>query len=171
MKSMYKIILIITCVAVFLVAPVAIIIYKQVPRNVFDELELETKKIEFRLDSHLLDEEFGTEKCYDFGRLIGISLRNWDVAIFFYHKDELYIDIDEFEETEEGRELTRSVSYHYNTSTRKLVGGQPVEFLIEHFLVDYFAYCEANGIKTRFSAEDIGSFDMEVVDHMDRIYD
>lgn len=171
MKQFLKKWLPVASVVALLLFAVAIYIYHQWPKNVFDELNWETKKIEFRLDSHLLDEEFGTEEAYDFGNLIGISLHNWDIGIFFWSKDELFIYVDEFEETEEGRNLRRTVSYTYNTSTRKLVGGQPIEYLIEHFLADYFAYCEENGIKTSFSVEDLGSFDMEVVDYMDRIYD
>lgn len=162
----------IASVVVFVLLAIGLMIYHKWPKNIFDELQWETVKIEYHLqDSHLLNEEFGSRKWYDFGQVSGIGLDNYDVNIAFWPEDELIIYIYEYEETADGRKLTRSVSYEYSISTRKLVGGQPVEYLIEHFLADYFAYCEANGIKTGYSVEDLGKFDMEIVAYRDQIYE
>ena len=158
-------------IVAFLIMGLAVTAYKQWPRNIFDELNYETIKIRYGADSHLMDEEFGTREWYDFGQLEGINLNNWDVGISFFLKDELWISVDSFEKTEEEKELRRSVTYIYHISSRKLEGGQPIEYLMDHFLTDYFDYCEDNGIKTRFSKEDLGKFDFELNERWDRTYD
>ena len=161
----------IVSLVVFILAAIGITAYRQWPKNIFDELNYETIKIRYRADSHLMDEEFGARKWYDFGRFEGVNLDNWDVGISFFVKDELWISVDTFEETEEGKVLERSVTYIYHISERKIEAGQPIDYLIEHFLTDYFAYCEAHGIKSRFSVEDLGRFDFEINERWDRIYD
>ena len=122
----------------FLLVGLGVTLYYKWPKNVFDELHYETVKIKYKMDSHLLDEEWGTRKWYDFGQLEGINLDHWDVGISFFVKDELWISIDTFDETEDGRELRRSVTYIYHISSRKLEGGQPITYLMDHFLTDYF---------------------------------
>ena len=161
---------IVVIVALLLMA-LGIKVYWQWPKNIFDELNYETIKIRYRADSHLMDEAFGARKWYDFGKLQGINLDNWNVGISFFVHDELWISIDTFDETEEGKELRRSVTYIYHISSRKIEAGQPIDYLIDHFLADYFAYCDANGIDSRFSLEDLGRFDFELNDRWDRTYD
>ena len=66
-------------------------------------------------------------------------------------KDELWITVDTFQHTEDGKVLQRTVTYIYHLSERKIEAGQPIEYLMEHFLNEDFdrAYPEmVSGIRS-----------------------
>ena len=142
-------------------------IYRKMPKNIFDELYYEVRGIENGRNSYLLTEELEPEKMYDFGQCEGVSLGAWNVLLNT-GANELWFYISEFEETENGPVCKRSVQFWYEKDEKVLHGGQPTEYVVEKFLSLYFAFCQENGIKSRYSAGDLGEFSMEVQEYMDR---
>ncbi len=166
--SRRKIITIVLIVCVLLVLICAFAVYAVYsyfhPKtdNVFDQLYYEVRTVKWGGDSVLVS---GTESAYadyDFGLFENIQIPDLHMSLFI-REDTLYVLFHYSGYYAEHGEWVDKSSflYKYKLKEKKLYGEDSLDYLLENFLNDYFAWYSAAGEENPYTPTNLGTYDFE----------
>ncbi len=122
--------------------------------NVFEQIYLDTQRVERGKNSILLS---GTESAYadyDVGIFQNIVIPDLQLTIEISN-DSLYLY---FYNQNEERDTSKSILYRYNRETQTLYGEQSLAYLKDHFLSYYYDWYHNANYPIDYTLESLGNY-------------